>query len=658
MDRRENKPSELVGSPEADEKTAEARHVARRRDRLSLLAIGDGSVVTHPLPARGEVVIGRGEAADLRINEPSISRAHARLFIEPSPSGSGDPLLRLEDLGSSNGTRVREIPLAAGESMTFAPGDLIELGATMFLVQRPPSASPPRQVWNHGDFEGRLAEECARGARFDLAFGVVRVHVEPATKPRQGERARPLGLEASEAEVRAILAGATHSSDVLASYGTGEYELLLVGSPRVEGAEQRQNDDRSTAADARARDVVLRVCDDLAARGLHVRTGVAIYPRDGRDPESLVSTACAFLRGEDAAVAQRPGAPAIVVRDGRMQQLHRLLERVAQGTINILLLGETGVGKEVMAERVHRVSPRASRPFLPLNCAALSESLLESELFGHERGAFTGAIAAKKGLLETAEGGTVFLDEIGELPHSLQVKLLRVLEERQVRRVGGLKSTPIDVRIVSATNRDLEFEVQSDRFRQDLFFRLNGVSLVIPPLRQRVDEIEELAHVFLGEAARRERRTPPAISRDALTLLLGYSWPGNIRELRNVIERAVLLCAGTSILPEHLPVDKMHATLTYETLAPASAGAAQSSPPLRGAELGEAHALTMPPGPPESVDWSLKGAVDGFERKRILDALEQCAGNQSRAAKMLGISRNTLIQRLKTYGIRRPRAPS
>src|SRR5205823_4677188 len=203
--------------------------------------------------------------------------------------------------------------------------------------------------------------------------------------------------------------------------------------------------------------------------------------------------------------------------------LRRLVERVAPGTISVLILGETGVGKEVLAETVHRESKRASKPFLKLNCAALSESLLESELFGHEKGSFTGALATKPGLLETADGGTVFLDEVGDLPLSMQVKLLRVLEERQVLRVGGLKPRPINVRFVSATNRDIEAEVGRGHYREDLFYRLNGVSLVIPPLRDRPEELEPLANEFIAASMRALGRSEgPALSPEALEVLRRY----------------------------------------------------------------------------------------------------------------------------------------
>ncbi len=232
----------------------------------------------------------------------------------------------------------------------------------------------------------------------------------------------------------------------------------------------------------------------------------------------------------------------VVVADPAMEGLHRMVERVAPGEINVMLLGETGVGKEVFAERLHRLSRRASGPFVRLNCAALAESLLESELFGHEKGAFTGALNSRTGLRESAAGGTVFLDEVGELPASVQVKLLRVLEDRTVTPVGATRPRPIDVRIVSATHRDLEREIREGRFRMDLWFRLNGIALVIPPLRARVAEVPALASLFLSEAAARSKLSEtPSLSRDALDTLRRWHWPGNLRELRNVMERAALL---------------------------------------------------------------------------------------------------------------------
>jgi MoxR-like ATPase len=465
-----------------------------------LLAIGEGVMSTHPLPEGGAIVIGRARECDVRIEHPSVSRRHIRLHVGPP--------LEVEDLGSQNGTRVRDRALDAGQRVRLAPGEVIDLGSIMVIVQERGSLAPtPRRIWPHGAFEARLEGECARGGSFAV------VHVSSRDRA---------GIERALAEVLRV-------SDLAGEYGPDEYELLLLEA----GPEQAQELFARLVAPDR-------------------KVGLACFPGDGRSADALLSHARAAARG----VAEDGRA---VVVDGAMRELERLVERIAQGTISVLIMGETGVGKEILAERVHRLSPRAGRPFVRLNCAALSESLVESELFGHERGAFTGAGVLKPGLLETADGGTVFLDEVGELPLAVQAKLLRVLEDRQVQRVGALKPRAIDVRFVAATNRDLEAEVQRGRFREDLYFRLNGISLVIPPLRQRVSEISGLARAFISLAARASSRAEPVLSREALALLEGYRWPGNIRELRNAMERAVLLCTGREIGLAHLPVDKLRA---------------------------------------------------------------------------------------------------
>ena len=305
-----------------------------------------------------------------------------------------------------------------------------------------------------------------------------------------------------------------------------------------------------------------------------------------------------------------------------MQRLHHLIGRIADSDVNVLVLGETGVGKELVGEELHRRSSRAPRPYLRLNCAAFTDTLLESELFGHERGAFTGAVSAKEGLLESAKGGTVFLDEIGELPLGLQAKLLRVIEDRQVLRVGSVKPRAIDVRVVSATNRDLSAESAAGHFRRDLYFRLDGLSLLVPPLRQRPLDLEPLVARFLAAAAEKSGRPISTMSKEARALLTRYAWPGNVRELRNFIERAVLLADDTTIEPEHFPLDRM------EHAAPATGRAPTSA---------------------------LRPEIEALERQRIVDALAECAGNQTQAAKKLGISRVTLLSRLDDYGIARPR---
>jgi DNA-binding NtrC family response regulator len=318
-----------------------------------------------------------------------------------------------------------------------------------------------------------------------------------------------------------------------------------------------------------------------------------------------------------------PRAPSPEATSTSMQEVLTLASRAAQNAINVLILGETGVGKEVLARRIHEMSPRARAPLLAVNCAGLSETLIDSELFGHEKGAFTGATAAKPGLIEGAHGGTVFLDEIGEMPPALQAKLLRMIETREVQRLGALKPRQVDVRFIAATNRDLEAEVTRNAFRCDLFFRLNGISLLIPPLRERRTEIGRLATRFVAEACQRAGRRTLPISAGALERLHQHEWPGNIRELKNVIERAVVVCEDGEITAAHLTLKG--------TAGPSSRGPAVPEP------------LTPPAGD---------------EHRRILEALATCGGNQTRAAVVLGISRRTLSSRLDRYHITRPKKPS
>jgi two-component system response regulator AtoC len=343
------------------------------------------------------------------------------------------------------------------------------------------------------------------------------------------------------------------------------------------------------------------------------------------------------LRGRSASgVSHAP----VVIHDRAMVELFRVLERVAAAPVNLLVLGETGVGKDVVAEAAHGFSPRAKSPFVRINCAALPENLLESELFGYEAGSFTGAVKAKVGLLETAENGTVFLDEIGELPRLLQAKLLRVIEAREVTRVGALRARPVDVRFISATNRDLEKEIARGGFRSDLYFRLNGVGLLVPPLRERPSEIEPLARMFVQRMAEQlALEQVPELTEEALARLREHTWPGNVRELRNVVERTVLLSSSQKhIDSEHLALDAWK-----------QFGRGSEPPDVfpRPAELSR---QATEPG--ASADGSQRR---GLERLRIVDALQRCHGNQSRAAKLLDMPRRTLVAKLAAYDIPRPR---
>jgi transcriptional regulator with PAS, ATPase and Fis domain len=298
-----------------------------------------------------------------------------------------------------------------------------------------------------------------------------------------------------------------------------------------------------------------------------------------------------------------------------MERMNELVELIARTTLPVLILGETGVGKGVVAETIHRRSPRANGPLVRVNCAALAEGLLESELFGHERGAFTGAQQAKPGLLEAADRGTILLDEVGEMPFATQAKLLHAVEHGEVVRVGSIKPRPLDVRFLAATNCDLPKRVAEGRFRQDLFFRINGLTIVVPPLRERRAEIAALARGFVAEASSRLGCPPVTISEAALAFLEGYEWPGNVRELRNAMVRAALFAQGGCIGVDHF-------------------------------ELASSHAPRL-----EAGSAALRAQVRELEGCRIVEALERFRHNQVAAAKALRISRGTLRSRMKELGL-------
>ena len=308
-------------------------------------------------------------------------------------------------------------------------------------------------------------------------------------------------------------------------------------------------------------------------------------------------------------------------------EVYRVIDRVADTTCTILITGESGTGKELVARAVHRASPRAPRAFVAVNCGAIPEALLESELFGHARGAFTGAHANKVGRIAMAEGGTLFLDEIGEMPMSLQVKLLRVLQAREYSPVGDNRTLKAEVRIVAATNVNLENAVQAGTFREDLYYRLNVIHLTVPALRERPEDVPLLVQHFLKKAKERVGRTNiEGISRAAAQILADYQWPGNVRELENTVERAVLLCQGSMIEPKDLP--QRLCGLGMEK---------RMSPRLPDAGL------------------DLRNAVESFENQLIRQALERTKWNKKQAASLLGLNRTTLVEMLKRKRIN-PRA--
>ena len=314
----------------------------------------------------------------------------------------------------------------------------------------------------------------------------------------------------------------------------------------------------------------------------------------------------------------------------KLKEVLKKIEKVAPTDSTVLITGESGTGKELIVKALHKLSPRANKPLVPINCGAIPKDLLESELFGHEKGAFTHAFRARPGRFELADGGTVFLDEIGELDPSLQVKILRVIQEKEIERLGSVKSKKVDVRIVAATNRDLEEEVKKGNFREDLFYRLNVVPIYVPPLRERKEDILLLAEYFLKKFCDKNRRGAMELHPETKKILINYSWPGNVRELENLMERMTILCDEDKVLPSDLP-DKILSESGIEPQKQKIDGE------VIWPSLNDLKRFKM----------DLKGFLETIERSLIQEALQEANGVKNKAAELLGIKRTTLIEKLK-----------
>src|SRR6267154_1582295 len=368
-----------------------------------------------------------------------------------------------------------------------------------------------------------------------------------------------------------------------------------------------------------------------------MKTGAFYYLTKPTDRETLVMTVAkaaelANLQQENQLLKRRLEGKfeieGIIGQDPAIQEVIRLVRRVAPSNSTVLIQGESGTGKEVVAKAIHRLSPRTSRQFGAINCSAIPENLIENELFGHERGAFTGATERKIGLFESADKSTLFLDEIADLPQGMQAKILRVLQEKELRRVGGNDSFRIDVRLVAASNRNIVEEVGEGRFREDLYYRVNVVTVTLPPLRDRRGDIPLLANHALAKFGHLAQNRVKEISREAMEVLLDYPWPGNVRQLESAIERALLLCEGDRIMPKDLP---------QEVLA--------RKMPARGVERPRSERFEMPA---EGINF------ENLERDLILQAMERAEWVIAKAAKMLGMSYRTLQYRLDKFGIKKP----
>jgi DNA-binding NtrC family response regulator len=538
------------------------------------------------LPVVGDVVIGRAKEVDLRLKDNSVSRQHARITIK-------DGQLRVADLDSQNGTFVNGERISG--SQLLLSGDVIGILDVSMVVHAEGRAPVSRQILDLAGGRMRVDEELERAKRFRRSLGVV---------------ALQFGGRADRPRVARALANHLRVVDVVAWAGEDEAFVIM---PEADALD--------------ASDGARRLLQAVAETAPAVRAGVATFPSDGCEVDVLIGAARGAAvdtpAGQVGAATEtfsvrQIGESSVVVADPAMRRVYQLLDKVARSDLSVLITGETGTGKELAAAAIHHGSARAGKPLVTLNCASVHEQLVESELFGHQKGAFTGAVSAKPGLLEVAEGGTVFLDEVGELPPSVQAKLLRVLETRKVMRLGDVRERAIDMRIVGATNRDLEAEVAAGNFRQDLYFRLSAARVWLPPLRDRKRELPILASRFLAEACEQHQRGKMAISSQAMQRLLTYRWPGNVRELRNLMDYVAVAHESSVLEPWHLD----------ERLGPGQVSTEPASP------------ATFRP-----IDEEIRE----LESARMGAALRATGGNQTRAAELIRMPLRTFQSKVKQY---------
>ncbi|MBK9036092.1 MAG: sigma 54-interacting transcriptional regulator [Myxococcales bacterium] len=566
----------------------------------ALVVIEDDRSWRYVLPPAGAVTIGRVPECEVVLGDPTASRKHAQLRID-------DGRAFVADLGSYNGTLVNGDAIAAERELRT--GDVIQICTTMMVFHGGERRVEPPATVDDATLHQRLTLELDRASRYQRAVTIVAVRFATA-----GARDGAL----------AAIRGAVRSIDTVGTDGaTGVLALLPELGP----------DERGPAVASLT----------VALRGRGARVGWAAFPGDGVGAATLLASAraAAMAAPVDHAVAADAlarrltiGAATVVVAEPAMVRAFALIERFAVSDLPVLILGETGVGKDSAAVAVHHYS-RRSGPLRTVNCAAIADGVVESELFGHERGAFSGAVATRIGLFEAAAGGTVFLDEVGELSLAVQAKLLRVLDGKAITRVGGTDDRAIDVRVVAATNRDLKAEAAAGRFREDLYYRLSGATVALPPLRERPRELPLLVRELLAAACARLGREPVEVTPAAMQVLARHRWPGNIRELKNALDYAAAACDGDAIDLWHLP--------------PALVGDVE---PGGGAVAAIRPADTASPGPRTAEGFRpIADELRALERKRMLQALRVADGVQTRAAELLRMPRRTFVAKMREYGL-------
>ena len=596
------------------------------------------------------VLIGRETAANLCIADPSVSRRHSQIEKE------GEHFV-IADLESLNGTFINDVPV---KRRPLAHGDRVRIGDSQFLFLLHDGEASPASKSSEVQFEDRHLSGSTIQVKFNDAVYLMARDLSALMKVSTTVNAIR-GLEELQKTLLELLFEVVPAERgaILLSQGNGLEDAAVFGLDRARGPDEAIKVSRTIAQQVLGEKTSLLMSDAPAKQGFGSES------LNQSRPSSLMCVPLIMLDRPLGVIYLETNAPdvhfdqdhlqlvsaiaaitAVAIENARhiewlwsenerlladvniehnmvgespsMKQVYQLISKVAPTDSTVLISGESGTGKELAARAIHQNSKRSKLPFMGVNCAALAETLLESELFGHEKGAFTGALAMKKGRLEVADGGTVFLDEIGELSPALQVKLLRVLQEREFERVGGTKAIKVDIRLVAATNKDLDQAIAEGTFRQDLFYRLNVVELAMPPLRKRPEDIPLLANYFASKHGEKCNRKILGVSPEAQARLLSYEWPGNVRELENAIERAVVLGVTDHILPEDLP----EATLESEAAA------------------------TTIPAP------RYHEAVTQTKKQIILSAMDQAKGSYTEAAKLLGVHPNYLHRLIRNLNLR------
>ncbi len=586
-------------------------------ERRHLLVFSGASSWMYQLPASGRVVIGRSETADLRIDDGSISRAHAAVTIDASG-------VSIADLGSQNGTFVNERKITGDH--VLAANDVITIHKTTLILHATAPATNAAVVLDHAALRQRIEDESDRAVRYERKFSVLCL-----VWPSAIEKRRELGQQVA-VQLRRIDAAAWSLTD-------HALHVMLAEASHDEAVS-----------------IGIRVREKLADAKLKV--GCATCPDDGYDADALLASAHNAAISADAGEIGGTsrsfqtvtiGNVRVIIADPAVARLYALIERLAPVELPILITGETGCGKELAATAIHSMSRRRGKQMVSLNCAAIQDTLVESELFGHEKGAFSGAVAAKAGLLEAASGSTLFLDEVGELAPGAQAKLLRVLETHRVTRVGDVREREVDVRVVCATHRDLEADIVAGRFRQDLYFRLSGASLHLPPLRQRQRELPLLAAAFLDDACKRNGRGMMTLSEPAMGALAAYGWPGNVRELKNLMQYIAAAHPADVVTIAHVSERLDRGARTTAALGIPKVELPASGTPPPGVTP------TMPTDPPAFR--SLADEMRELEITRIREAIEATGGNQTRAAGLLAMPVRTFFEKAKQYGLTPKKKP-